>query len=150
MTIGFTPGGVLKVPLAGGRQAYALMLSVFPDIAFYRTEGQQSIGEAMRNSPAFIIGVVRNAYSRGRWGKLVAHVTPDQIPSTPAYFRQSRVNPKECYLVDSSGNATKVAPADCVGYEREAAWAAEHVESRLEDLYAGRPSAVVEATRLII
>jgi hypothetical protein len=74
-------------------------------------------------------------------------VPADKLPPLPLLFRQSPTNPDQCFLVDPEGNTTKVAPADVVGYEREAAWAAVHVESRLNDLYAGRASPAVEALR---
>jgi hypothetical protein len=56
--------------------------------------------------------------------------------------------PSECFLVDPDENLTPVTPEECEGYERESAWAAEHVEMRLNDLYAGRSSKVVAATRV--
>ncbi|HEY2949109.1 MAG TPA: hypothetical protein VGJ53_12060 [Micromonosporaceae bacterium] len=147
MAVRFTPGAVLRVPLAEGKSAYALMLSVNPYFAFYRADTEPAVEDALANDPAFIIMVAKSAYARGGWGEIVHRVPADKLPALPLLFRQSPTDPDQCFLVDPEGNTTKVAPADVVGYEREAAWAAVHVESRLNDLYAGRPNASVEAKR---
>jgi hypothetical protein len=147
MAVRFTPGAVLRVPLAEGRSAYALMLADDPYIAFYRADGDLSVEDALQNAPVFTLIVVRGAYSRDGWGKVIHRVPADRLPPAPLMARQNRADPRLGFLVDPMGNARPVAPADLVGYEREAAWAAVHVESRLNDLYADRPNAAEIASR---
>ena len=85
---------------------------------------------------------------RGRWGEIVDRLPVADLPPVPLFFRQTWTRRSECFLVDPDENLTPVTPEECEGYEREAAWAAEHVEMRLNDLYAGRPSKVVAASRV--
>jgi hypothetical protein len=80
-------------------------------------------------------------------GPVIHRVPKDELPALPLVFRQNPVNPNLCFLVDPAGNATRVAPAEVVGYERETAWSAVHLESRLNDLFAGRPNAAEIAMR---
>jgi hypothetical protein len=148
MVVRFMPGGVLRVPLEGGRFAWAVMLGRAGYLAFYRADAGQDPATALAEGPAFIVSVVTRAYSQGRWGEIVERLPKADLPPVPLFFRQTWTRPSECFLVDPDENLTPVTPEECEGYEREAAWAAEHVEMRLDDLYAGRPSKVVAASRV--
>jgi hypothetical protein len=148
VTVRFVPGGVLRVPLDDGKLAWAVMLGRTGMIAFYRADGGQDLAGALAEGPAFIVCVVTRAYSQRRWGELVERLPKTGLPAVPLFFRQTRTRPSKCFLVDGDENLTPVTPEECAGYERESVWAAEHVEMRLNDLYAGRPSNVVAATRV--
>jgi hypothetical protein len=149
MAVRFVPGGVLRVPLDDGKFAWAVMLGRTGYLAFYRADGGQDLAAALAQGPAFIVGVVTRAYSKGRWGEIVERLPLADLPRVPLFFQQRRDRPSECFLVDPDDNRTPVTPAECAGYERQAAWADVHVEMRLNDLYAGRPSKVVEAMRVV-
>jgi hypothetical protein len=148
VTVRFVPGGVLRVPLDDGKLAWAVMLGRKGIMAFYRADRGQDLAGAMAEGPAFIVSVVIRAYSQGRWGEFVERLSKADLPPVPLFFRQTWTRRSECFLVDADENLTPVTPEVCEGYEREAAWAAVHVEMRLNDLYAGRPSKVVAATRV--
>lgn len=64
-------------------------------------------------------------------------------------FQQDIFNPNDCEIWDDAGNMVrKMRPEDCVGLERQAAWGYSHVEERLADHFAGRPSAIVERLKV--
>lgn len=148
MAVQFVPGGVLKVPLPGEEFAYAVMLAAFPYVAFYgEDEGlvdqQPPIGQ-----PLFVVAVQKNTYSGGGWGPILFRLEESDLPPIPSFFRQNVMRAEDCLIVDASGGTRKASPAECVGLERSAVWAAVHIESRLHDHYANRPNAFLESMRL--
>ena len=144
MAVRFAPGSVFRVDVPGGRCAWAVMLEEFPHFAFYADDAGPEEGKPPGAEPLFILAVQRNAYAGGGWGKPVAELDREQLPAIPEFFRQDDDNPGECLIVDVEGNERVAAPAECEGLEREAVWAASHVEERLADHYAGRRNATVE------
>ncbi|GAA5014831.1 hypothetical protein [Actinopolymorpha pittospori] len=148
MAVRFSAGGVLRVPLADDRFAYAVMLEVFPYIAFYPAASALNDQRPPGESPLFILMVERGAYSRDGWGPILFRLDKKDLPSIPLFFWQDVVDPNQCTLVDPLGNEREVSPAECIDLERVAVWAADHVEGRLEDYYAGRPNVTAESLRV--
>ena len=148
MAVRWTPGAVLKVGLADGRYAYAVMLGDAPYIAFFPMGAELERGVAPAGDPLFVVGVQRNAYSRGGWGKPVAKLAPEDVPPTPRFFRQDRGTVDSCVIIEPGGDEHPATPAECAGLERAAVWADNHVVSRLEDHNAGRPNGIAERMRL--
>lgn len=134
----WNPGTVLRIDLTGQRHAYAVMLADSPYVAFSLEDGE----------PLFVVGVQRNAYSRGGWGKPVAQLAPADIPPTPRFFRQDRGRVDSCVIIEPGGAEHPATPQECAGLERAAVWAHNHIVSRLEDHCAGRPNAVAERLKL--
>ncbi|MBC9730896.1 hypothetical protein [Streptomyces sp. TRM68367] len=149
MTVRFLAGNVLKVSVAAGSSAYALMLEKRPYIAFY-AGGEGAGGDLpdLAKPPAFIVAVAKSAYSGGRWGDVLGRVSKDSLPAIPQFFRQNVMDPSDCEIVEADGQTRKASPADCVDLERSAVWSAEHIEKRLGDYFAGRPNAFVESMRV--
>lgn len=144
MAVRFTPGSVFKVELPGDRFAWAVMLEEFPHFAFYAMDAGLEEGKPPGAGPLFILAMQRNTYSGGGWGKPVFKLDPADLPAIPDFFRQDDDDPGACLIVDADGNERPATPAECEGLEREAVWAASHVEERLMDHYAGRSNATVE------
>jgi hypothetical protein len=46
-----------------------------------------------------------------------------------------------CQIVDEAFNLRPARPEECIALERVAVWDPVHVEERIRDHYAGRPSA---------
>jgi hypothetical protein len=148
MVVRYAAGAVLRVPLAGDRFAYAVMLAVLPYVAFYSMDARLGEQHPPDGEP-LVVGLERKAYSGGRWGKVVFRLRPQDIPPAPRFFRQNVMRPDDCEIIDpNTGESRAALPRECVGLERAAVWAAEHVESCLEDHYAGRPNDFVESLRL--
>ncbi|MGP3923606.1 hypothetical protein [Streptomyces sp. 8N616] len=151
MAVRFTVGGVLEIPLSGGRVAYGEMLATRPYLAFFAggpATGEKGAQEALQHEPLFIVAVHKSAYSQGRWGSFVHRAPKDELPAVPEFFRQNAMNLADCQITDALGNTRPATPQQCVHLERSAVWEAEHIESRLEDHYAGRPNAFVESLRV--
>lgn len=151
MVIRFTSGKVLKIVTPDEDVAYGLMLKTRPYFAFYPERSahfSENTGFAFDNPPWFISAVHNTAYSKGRWGEFLYRLNDSELPSIPMFFRQNALNAEDCEIVDSEGNVSRAAPADCVGLERSAVWSAEHIESRISDLYAGRPNPFVESMKV--
>lgn len=151
MTVRFSAGSILKIPVSGERFAYGVMLAVRPYFAFFsdvsQTEESVRLGNLV-GSPLFVVSVYSSAYSRGRWCSVLGRVKGASLPPIPHFFRQNALNLNDCEIVDAQGNVQQASPAECVGLERSAVWAAEHVEQRIDDIYAGRPNAFVESMKL--
>jgi hypothetical protein len=60
------------------------------------------------------------------------------------------MSPDDCMIVEPVGREVRVMKQDCVGLERAAVWAHEHLESRIADAYAGRPNRFLESLGLKI
>ncbi|RKS73202.1 hypothetical protein BZB76_3892 [Actinomadura pelletieri DSM 43383] len=156
MGVRFTPGGVLKVVTESGDVAYAVFMRK-SSTAFYaeaaltevRREGRRR-RYVFTGPPLFITWVANAAYAKGRWGRVLGKVHPDDLPDDPVYFRQDSVTLEHCWLVDHR-TGLDIRPADpheCVGLEPAAAWDDIHVESRITDHYAGRPNDFFEITKV--
>ncbi|MEU9288516.1 hypothetical protein AB0D57_28440 [Streptomyces sp. NPDC048275] len=152
MTVRFTPGGVLQIPLPGDRCAYAVMMQTRPYVAFYSDGALGVNGDAGDPSedPLFVIAVHKKSYSSGAWGEILRKVELAALPEIPRFFRQNAVNPQDCELVDSVGGARSIDPQECVGLERDAVWEQGHIEQRIIDFYEGRKNAFVESMKVKI
>jgi hypothetical protein len=148
MPVRFSPGGVLKVDLPDGKFAYAVMLTTSPHVAFYEMDTKLSDGVPPDRDPMFIVAVERSAYVNGGWGSILFHLRPADLPPVPPFFRQNVMRPEDCEIDEPDGTSRPATPDECEGLERSAVWAAPHVESRLEDHYAGRENAFLETMRL--
>jgi hypothetical protein len=148
MRVKFEPGAVLKFRAGEEDFAFALMLETFPYIAFYGYQAVFVDGRPPSTAPMFVTLVERAAYSTGRWGRPVAHVGRSDLPPIPRFFWQSPVNKFEIKIVEPGKRRYTASADECEDLEPEAIWSAEHIESRIVDMYLGRPSAVFETVRL--
>lgn len=136
-------GDVVEIPLAGAF-AYGWALQD-PLVAFFdlRAPAPLPPAQAVQAPVAFKVWVMHSAVTSGRW-KVVGRVAPteDDLVS-PWFFKRDLISKK---LARYRGGVTCPASAqECQGLENAAVWSAEHVESRLEDHFAGRPNRFVEA-----
>jgi hypothetical protein len=148
MAVRFVPGGVLRVPLAGDKVAYAVMFGAFPYVAFYGEDDGLASQRPPSGQPLFVVAVQKNAYSGSGWGSVLFRLAERELPPIPSFFRQNVMRPDDCEIVDGSGATRKASREECSGLERSAVWAAVHVESRLQDHYADRPNVFLESMRL--
>jgi hypothetical protein len=148
----FTPGSVLLVP-AGIHRALAVMTAREPFIAFYgcdRDPEPSEIPALCAGRPLFVVGVDRAAYATGHWGPVLWRLPEQDVPAIPPIFHQDVIN-GACSIIEPGVSARLlVSREECIGLERQASWSKEHIESRLEDHYEGRPNVWVEAMRVKI
>ena len=88
----------------------------------------------------FVISVYTYVLSSGVW-TTVGHVPPEHawIP-VPERAIVNDLRPNQCAIIGSDGTVRRATWDECVGLEIASAWAAEHVEERIRDHYAGRPN----------
>lgn len=148
LRVEFSPGAVFKVPAGADEFAYGVMLSHFPYMAFYNKGVVFDDSGKASEPPMFTVVVSKAAYAKGGWGEPVRHLALDSLLPIPVFFWQSPVNKADCKIVEPIKHRVTATPADCVGLESEAVWAARHIESRIADAYAGRPNIFAESLRV--
>lgn len=148
MAIRFTVGGSLRFSTSENNTAYGVMLNVRPYMAFYRESSVDEAAGQSSDDPMFIVAVHNSAYSKGRWGDFVGKVPSASLPAIPPFFRQNAMNSYDCTISYVDGTQNKASPLECVGLERSAVWEATHIESRIDDFYAGRPNEFVESSKV--
>ena len=141
-------GDIVCIPLSGGRKAYALILrlgDIFFDFAASEDD-LPTVQDIIKKPVLFQIGVMDYAVTKGIW-KVIGHVEPPPaLLKPPTYFIQSSMN--GALFVTTDGSDRRPATfEECLPLERCAAWDPEHVVSRLEDHFAGRPNKIVELLR---
>jgi hypothetical protein len=147
----FEPGAVLRVDLDEATHTYARMLSHPPYLAVYdaRSGDDDVAVEVIVGRPVlFVVAVAYAAWRSGRWRQVgVIPLAAADVP-IPEFFGQDIGDPRQCQVVDHLGRERAATPEECVGLERSAVWAAEHVEERIRDHYQGRPNAYLESMKL--
>ena len=148
MAVRFAPGSILRLSTSENNTAYAIMLESRPYMAIYRDDDIKAADHEILGEPIFIVAVHKSAYSRGGWGDVISRVSLQSLPPIPPVFRQDVLNPVDCVIDYSDGSHKRAKPADCVGLEPNAVWEADHIESRVDDFYAGRPNEYVESMKV--
>lgn len=146
----FEPGAVLRVGLDDGTHTYARMLSHSPYLAVYdarRSDDDVDVEQIVRSPVLFVVAVSAAAYRSGRWQRVGWVPLLAAAVVIPEFFMQDIFDPQQCQVVDHLGRARAATPQECVGLERAAVWAAEHIEERVRDHYQNRPNAHLEAMK---
>ena len=137
-------GAVLKVPLDACWHAYAWTL---PEVDFalldLRTDTDLPVAEIVTHAAAFRIGVNGSAYLDGRWLRVGKVAPPPAVLAPVPKFIRDPISGR--FSIYSAGDICQATRAECVGLERCAVWAPEHVEDRLRDHFAGRRNKWVES-----
>lgn len=140
-------GSILEIPLSNGRTAYGRVLTN-PLMAFYDIQSETPLSptEILKSPVAFMIWVMNSAVASGRW-RVVGHAPLEQaLETSPWFFKQDAIS--RALSLYREGVERPATIEECLGLERAAVWSAEHVESRLEDHFAGQPNKWVEGMRL--
>src|SRR5215469_8468577 len=142
----FTPGALFRISVKDDH-AYALMLASPGYVAFYGADVDFTEEGGPAGPPLFVVIVTDPTYSGRKLGKPMRIVPAGEFPPIPKFFRQSATG-GECRIINrDAGQIVSAWPKDCIGLEQEAAWAADHIESRILDAYAGRPNLFAEALK---
>jgi hypothetical protein len=147
----FEPGAVLRVGLDDGTQTYARMLSHRPYLAVYdarRADDDVDVEQVVRSPVLFVVAVSAAAYRSGRWRRVGSVPLLAADVAIPEFFVQDIFDPQQCQVVDHLGHARAATLQECVGLERAAVWAAEHIEERVRDHYQDRPNAHLASMKL--
>ncbi|HEX8860796.1 MAG TPA: DUF4259 domain-containing protein [Actinomycetes bacterium] len=147
----FEPGAVLRVGLDDGTHTYARMLSHRPYLAVYdarRSDDDVDVEQIVRSPVLFVVAVAAAAYRSGRWQRVGWVPLLAAAVVIPEFFLQDIFDSQQCQVVDHLGRERAATPEECVGLERSAVWAAEHIEERVRDHYQNRPNAHLEVMKL--
>jgi hypothetical protein len=72
---------------------------------------------------------------------------PAELEVEPLFFKHDNIS-GEVSMTPGGGVERPATREECFGLERAAVWDPEHVVSRLDDHFAGRPNAWVDLMRL--
>ena len=142
-------GDIISIPLTDGRFAYGIVLEE-PLFGFFDVEPSKEEApplERIITSPLlFRIDVQRYSITKGIW-KVIGHIKPPaKFLEPPKFFIQSSMN-GALFITTTGEDRVPATYEECAQLECCAAWDPEHVVTRLEDHFAGRPSKVVEILR---
>ncbi len=142
-------GDIISIPLTDGHFAFGIVLDS-PLFGFFDYE--PSVQEAapidliVSRPLLFRIDVQRYAIVNGIW-KVIGHITPPaSFLEPPTFFIQDEYTGALFTTMDG-GTKIPATYEECEQLECCAAWDPEHVVSRLEDHFAGRPNKWVELLR---
>jgi hypothetical protein len=136
-------GDLVQIDIGERNLAFGRVLGQ-SQIAFYGIStrvGEPIDVEKVIGAPiVFVVAVMDSAVKSGRW-QIVSHrpLEPALIESRD-YFIRDRFTEKYSIYRSSDGAIRSASPEECRTLERAAVWDAEHVEDRLRDHFANRPS----------
>ncbi|RYD84146.1 MAG: hypothetical protein EOP84_06330 [Verrucomicrobiaceae bacterium] len=136
-------GNVFEVALPGPGFAYGMVIDS-PLAAFFdfRFAQRPSIADILSHPVAFRIWVMRSCFGKTGWPVIGSTSVPDALTKTPDFYKFDCISRSfSLYRGQLEEPATR---EQCLGLERAAVWSAAHVESRLNDHFAGRPNQWVQ------
>lgn len=144
------PGTFFRIPLEGGKVAYARLLNTAL-FSFFNIEGEGKTNEEIiqllsNATPIFSIYVFDDVFSKSSW-EIIGNkpLEAGTLDNVPFFFRQNLADPSLCWLVNTQPGFKKEAtPQECIGLERSMVWSFQLVEQRLKDYFANRPNRIVE------
>ncbi|RYZ25885.1 MAG: hypothetical protein EOO10_17075 [Chitinophagaceae bacterium] len=93
----------------------------------------------------FIVTIYSSVIPSGRWPRVGKADVKQQLKALRLKFIQDPLNLASFELYDpNTGDIRKATRQECVGLERSSVWAAEHVESRIGDHFAGKENVWVQ------
>lgn len=131
-------GSILKVPLGDGWHSYAWVLPEVDFVLFdLRTASDVLAVEVVTRPIAFRVAVNGSAYLDGRWLRVGRVAPPETLLAPVAKFIRDPIG--GAFSIYLAGVIRPAERVECVGLERCAVWAPEHVEDRLRSHYSGIP-----------
>jgi len=144
----WSEGALVAIPISGNRYGFGKLLQS-PLITFYHLESNELLEiNIITSSPiAFKVWVMHSAITSGRWtiiGKV--EISPEEKVS-PWFFRQDAIS-QELTLIGNDDIEKPATAVECAGLECAQVWSAVHIESRLEDHFAGRRNKWIEEVEI--
>lgn len=137
------PGNIFEIALPTGGFAYGVTVE-FPLIAVFnfRANERPALPKLLSTPVAFRIWVMRSCIGPRCWPVIGFESLPETLRVIPDFYKYDSIAHQfSLYRGHAEERATR---EECLGLERAAVWSSVHVESRLEDYFAGRPNAWVE------
>jgi hypothetical protein len=138
------PGNVFEIALPSGGFAYGMIvdppLAVFFDATFTQ---RPPLADVLHAPVAFRIWVMNSCFSKGRWPLVGSVPVPEPLQKPPTFYKFDPIARR--FSLYESGQETPATRDQCLALECAAVWSPEHVESRLDDHFGGRPNQWVES-----
>ena len=146
MTKNWDTGNIVEIDLGNDRLAYGIVID-FPLIAFYdkvtsKTESIE-LDEIHSASIAFKIWVMKYAIGKNRWKRIGKIELNDEESVSPWFYKYDRILKTFSMVRGHEEKGTE--RGDCLDLECAAVWDPDHVVSRLNDHFDGRPNKWVES-----
>ena len=137
-------GNVFEIALPSGGFAYGMIVDL-PLAAFFDARFTQRplLADVLRAPAAFRIWVMDSCFTTDRWPIIGSAPVPESLQNQPTFWKFDRIARR--FSLYESGHETPATRDQCLGLECAAVWSPEHVESRLDDHFAGRPNQWVES-----
>jgi len=142
-------GDVVRIPLSSGCFGFGWVLRN-PLMAFFDLcldEPLPPLCEVVARPVAFKLWVMNYAVTKGLWPVIGRSELPPEQLVVPRLFKVDLMS-GSLSTTSGGGEERPATREECEGLERAAVWDPEHVVSRLEDYFAGRPNKWVESLRL--
>ena len=143
----WTAGNIVEIKLPEG-WAYGKAVA-FPLMAFFplRQKKLADVSELLSEHFAFRIWVMKYAIGKNGW-PLIGNLPVTSEESAEQWFsKKDRISGRLTKYRGGDGKEIAATVQDCAGLECAAVWDPVHVESRLQDEFAGRPSVIVESLK---
>lgn len=141
-------GDIVCIPLSEGRNAYAIILPLadaFFDLVS-KADQNPSPQDLVKRPILFRIPVMNYAVTKGLW-QIIGHIDPPRsLLETPKFYKQDHFS-GEFTITTDGGDEQPATLEECIPLEKCSVWDPEHVVSRLEDHFAGRPNKWYELQR---
>ncbi|ADE53611.1 immunity 26/phosphotriesterase HocA family protein [Coraliomargarita akajimensis] len=140
------PGNVVEIDLGNDRIAYGMVID-FPLVAFFDkvTNKNETLNlEEIRGLPiAFKIWVMKFAIGKNGWKRIGTSQLKEEEKESPWFYKFDQIA-KRFSIV--RGHEEKNSTRDeCLELECAAVWDPEHIVSRLNDHFDGKPNHWVES-----
>lgn len=133
-------GAVVKIPLPNNHHSFGQLLSQGSIAVFdILTDKEEEVSAIIKRELLFIVTIYNDVFPSGRWPKVGKAEVKPELKTLPLKFIQDPLNLASFELYDpNTGDIRKATRQECEGLERSSVWAAEHVESRIIDHFAGK------------
>ena len=130
-------GNIVEIDLPNGGLSYAMVVDSCR-VAFFDREFEvrPSIEEITKGSITFQIWVMKYAIGKRHWSVIGNAEVPSSALSASKFFKQDSISGQLSITTDGSDEIPATFE-EIFDLECAAVWDPEHVESRLEDHYAG-------------
>ena len=146
----YKEGAIVKIDLKDGTYSYARLLRepmiLFYDIQTQKEERDPDLNKLISQKELFRLAVMRYAITTGIW-TIIGYVDSD--PELSKWVNQYKIDSitEKLTIWKADGSEIPATWDECKNLECAAVWEPEHVEERLRDHFAGRPSAIVESLK---
>jgi len=130
-------GNIVEISLPSGGLTYAMVVDS-PRVAFFdrKFDSRPSIEEIREAPIAFQIWVMKYAIGKRHWSVIGDAEVPADVMNADRFFKRDSISGKFS-IYEGGGHETPATYDEVAELECAAVWDPEHVESRLEDHYAG-------------